>query len=95
MSAFGGKTDIACKAVAAANSDRSFGVLIDIEHGGHDDTISALHDHLRRPGIILAATGWTTLAVPLIFGVSCLVAGLDNIHRICFWGSCCRLLLRR
>ena len=40
--------------------------------------ISALHDHLRRPGIILAATGWTTLAVPLIFGVSCLVAGLDQ-----------------
>jgi hypothetical protein len=40
--------------------------------------ISALHDHLRRPGIILAATVWTTLAVPLIFGVSCLVAGLDQ-----------------
>ena len=39
MSAFGGKTDIACKAVAAANSDRSFGVLIDIEHGGHDDAL--------------------------------------------------------
>ena len=54
--------------------------------------ISALHDHLRRPGIILAATGWTTLAVPLIFGVSCLVARAStNIHRICFWGSCCRL----
>src|SRR5262245_40378657 len=34
--------------------------------------ISVLHDHLRRPGIILAATGWTTLAVPLIFGVCCL-----------------------
>jgi hypothetical protein len=66
--------------------------------------VSALHEHLRRPGTILAATGWTTLAVPLIFGVSCLAAGLDRlsikfaqptIHRICFWGSCCRLLLRR
>ena len=40
--------------------------------------ISALHDHLRRPGIILAATGWTTLAVPLIFGASCLATGLDQ-----------------
>ena len=40
--------------------------------------ISALRDHLRRPGIILAATGWTTLAVPLIFGVSCLATGLDK-----------------
>src|ERR1700676_935571 len=38
--------------------------------------ISALRDHLQRPGIVLAATGWTTLAVPLIFGVSCLVTGL-------------------
>jgi hypothetical protein len=40
MSAFEGKTGIACKAVAAANSDRSFGVLIDIEHGGHDDALN-------------------------------------------------------
>jgi hypothetical protein len=40
--------------------------------------MSALRDHLRRPGIILAATGWTTLAVPLSFGVSCLAIGLDK-----------------
>jgi hypothetical protein len=40
--------------------------------------ISALRDHLQRPGIVLAATGWTTLAVPLIFGVSCLATGLDK-----------------
>ena len=40
--------------------------------------MSALRDHLRQPGIILAATGWTTFAVPLIFGVSCLATGLDK-----------------
>src|SRR6476661_10542404 len=40
--------------------------------------IAALRDHLRRTGIILAATVWTTLAVPLIFGFSCLAAGLDQ-----------------
>ena len=40
--------------------------------------ISALRDHLRRPGIVLAATGWTTFAVPLIFGFSCLVTGVDK-----------------
>src|SRR5437762_93281 len=26
--------------------------------------IGALRDHLRRPGIVIAATAWTTLAVP-------------------------------
>jgi BASS family bile acid:Na+ symporter len=40
--------------------------------------ISALRDRLKRPSIVLAATGWTTLAVPLIFGVSCLATGLDK-----------------
>ena len=41
------------------------------------DTL-ALRCYLRRPGIILAATGWTTFVVPLIFGVSCLATGLDK-----------------
>jgi hypothetical protein len=39
--------------------------------------IRTLRDHLRRPGIILAATGWTTLGVPLIFGLICLASGVD------------------
>ena len=39
--------------------------------------ISALRDHLRRPGIVLAATAWTTLGVPLIIGASGLASGLD------------------
>jgi hypothetical protein len=39
--------------------------------------IAALRDHLRRPGIVLAATVWTTLGVPLISGVSCVATGLD------------------
>jgi hypothetical protein len=39
--------------------------------------IGALRQHLRRPGIVFAATAWTTLGVPLISGISCLAAGLD------------------
>jgi hypothetical protein len=40
--------------------------------------MSALRDHLRHPGIILAATAWTMVGVPLIFGVTCLVGGVDQ-----------------
>jgi hypothetical protein len=40
--------------------------------------IAGLRRHLRRPGIVLAATAWTTLGVPLIVGVSCLATGLDT-----------------
>ena len=40
--------------------------------------IGALRDHLRRPGIVIAATAWTMLGVPLISGASCLAAGLDT-----------------
>jgi hypothetical protein len=39
--------------------------------------IAALRDHLRRPGIVVAATAWTMLGVPLISGLSCLATGLD------------------
>jgi hypothetical protein len=39
---------------------------------------SLLRDQLRRPGIVLAATLWTTVAVPLIFGVGCIAAGVDK-----------------
>jgi hypothetical protein len=40
--------------------------------------VGRLRDHLRRPGIVLAATAWTTLGVPLISGVTCLATGLDT-----------------
>lgn len=33
---------------------------------------------LRRPGIVLAATLWTMLAIPWLFGASCLLMGLDR-----------------
>jgi BASS family bile acid:Na+ symporter len=39
--------------------------------------VAGLRDHWRRPGLVLAATAWTTLGVPLITGASCLAAGLD------------------
>jgi hypothetical protein len=31
--------------------------------------MGALRHHLRRPGIVLAATGWTSVGVPLLFGI--------------------------
>src|SRR5437899_10760497 len=39
--------------------------------------IGALRDHFRRPGIVIAATAWTTLAVPSIIGVMFHAGGLD------------------
>jgi len=40
--------------------------------------LGALRDHLRRPGLIVAATAWTTLAVPAASGGICFVTGLDE-----------------
>jgi len=37
----------------------------------------ALRDHLRRPGLVVASTAWTMLAVPLIIGSLFHAAGLD------------------
>ncbi len=33
---------------------------------------------LRRPAVVLAATAWTSIAIPILFGVSCLVLGLNK-----------------
>jgi len=40
--------------------------------------VAALRAHLRRPGLVLGATVWSTLAVPLLIGLLCLAAGLDR-----------------
>src|ERR1700704_6324275 len=40
--------------------------------------IAALRDHLRRPGIVLAASAWTMIAVPALIGLGCLAAGIDT-----------------
>ena len=39
--------------------------------------VIALRAQLRRPGIVFAATVWTTFGVPLIAGVASLATGLD------------------
>ena len=39
---------------------------------------AALAGHLRRPAIVLAATAWTMLAIPILFGVGCRAAGVDT-----------------
>jgi hypothetical protein len=38
---------------------------------------AAVRGYVRRPAIVLAATAWTTLVVPALFGASCLAFGLD------------------
>jgi len=40
--------------------------------------IAVLRDHLRRPGVVIAATAWTTLAVPALVGTGGLIAGLGT-----------------
>jgi hypothetical protein len=40
--------------------------------------LSQLRAYLRRPGLVLAATGWTMLAIPLISGGLCTIAGLTT-----------------
>ncbi|MEA2881320.1 MAG: hypothetical protein QOH32_539 [Bradyrhizobium sp.] len=39
---------------------------------------AALREHARRPGIVLAASLWTMIAVPALTGFGCLAAGLDK-----------------
>jgi hypothetical protein len=39
---------------------------------------AALRSYVRRPMLVLAATAWTMLAVPLLFGAICLALGLDT-----------------
>ncbi|MGV7217988.1 Na+-dependent transporter [Bradyrhizobium sp. UFLA05-112] len=39
--------------------------------------LAALRAHLRRPGLIVAATAWTTIGVPLIFGLAAHLSGFD------------------
>src|SRR5436305_10269118 len=39
---------------------------------------AALRAHLRRPGIVLAASAWTMVAVPALTGLGCRAAGLDQ-----------------
>jgi hypothetical protein len=37
----------------------------------------ALRGYLGRPALVLAATAWTMLVIPVVFGASGLVIGLD------------------
>ena len=39
--------------------------------------VAALQGHIRRPGLVIAATAWTSLAVPALFGLACLATKLD------------------
>jgi predicted Na+-dependent transporter len=48
--------------------------------------VAALRDHMRRPGIVLAASGWTMIAVPALIGIFCLAAGIDTSSPDLFLG---------
>jgi hypothetical protein len=37
----------------------------------------ALKGYLRRPGLVLAATAWTSLAVPVLTGLGCVALGVN------------------
>ena len=39
---------------------------------------ATLRAHIRRPWLVLAATAWTSLVVPLLFGAGCLLAHLNT-----------------
>jgi Sodium Bile acid symporter family len=39
---------------------------------------TTLRSYLRRPQLVLAATAWTMLALPLLFGVVCVGLGLET-----------------
>src|SRR6516225_1399493 len=39
--------------------------------------VSALRNYLRRPALVIAATAWTTLAVPAIIGLGAVAVGTD------------------
>jgi hypothetical protein len=38
----------------------------------------ALARYVRRPALVLAATAWTTAGIPILFGASCLLVGVDR-----------------
>ena len=40
--------------------------------------IAALRVHMKRPGVVLAATAWSTLVVPFMVGLVCVATGLDK-----------------
>ena len=40
--------------------------------------IGALLNHLRRPGLVIAATAWTTLVVPAIIGLGAVAVGTNE-----------------
>jgi hypothetical protein len=37
----------------------------------------ALRGYLRRPGLVIAATAWTSIAVPVLTGIGCLATEVD------------------
>jgi hypothetical protein len=40
--------------------------------------LAALRGYMRKPGIVLSATAWSTLVLPLLVGVICLATGFDK-----------------
>lgn len=38
----------------------------------------ALRGHIKRPGLVLAGTAWTALAIPALFAIVCIVTGAET-----------------
>lgn len=48
--------------------------------------VAALRTYLRKSWVVVAATVWTTFAIPLIFALVCKFAGLDAAYPALFLG---------
>jgi predicted Na+-dependent transporter len=40
--------------------------------------VAAMRGYLARPALVIAATAWSTLVIPLLFGIGGIVSGLDK-----------------
>jgi BASS family bile acid:Na+ symporter len=47
---------------------------------------AALAGYARRPTLVILATAWTTIGIPILFGTGCLLIGLDNAAPDLFQG---------
>jgi hypothetical protein len=47
---------------------------------------SAFHSYLRKPQLVIAATDWTTFAIPILFAIGTKLFGVDGTSSAFFKG---------
>ena len=48
--------------------------------------VTAFHDHVRRPHLVLAASAWTMIVIPVLFAIGSRLAGVDDVGPALFTG---------